>query len=203
MILTHGANSIKSGVIPLPDGYEQLDKLLLNGHSQGVEIPLTGIRASYANTSTSFILEAKMNEVFTSGNSLFSSYPLTPIYNMNYNGYYIVAQVGSGFVNLFTGMEQQLREILTNRFILEYNRLHARLNELEETYTYFSEISRTSFSVMNNSNYGSNTNMEVYSCQLESIDGTKIFNGVPAKRLLDEKEGLFDLITNEFFPTRK
>lgn len=198
-----GAASGGGGVvIPLPDGYEQLDKLLLNVPSQGVGIPLTGIRASYANTSTSFILEAKMNEVFDSGNRIFNSTPVTPLYGIYYNGYYMGLNGGGGSVNLFVGMVEQLRNILTNRFILKSNRVKTILNELEEEHNYFSEISRDSFWIMNHNQYGSQTNMDVYSFQLEAIDGTKIFIGVPAKRLLDEKEGLFDLITNEFFPTR-
>lgn len=191
--------------IPLPTGYKSIEKLELRGRGDGVVIPMSDFRANYANTSTRLIIRAKLNVFQVNYNSsIVKSLPKLPGYNTNWNNYYFVYNTvingSAGFYNVFTGMTENLKDLMKDEFTFKMDRQKIELEDLSQSFS-ADEITKSDFIVGDGDPYyGSIMDADIFSFQMENTADEKIFIGVPSMREADEKTGLFDLITGEFFP---
>lgn len=191
MILTHGANSIRSGGTPLPEGYESLDKITFTGWDSSLAINFDSpILQNHQTISTG--LEISLN--------LDSSGIGSGLFYYLFNGS-VVNQTECAFADAYnrtflriggSPINWDLTSYVGQDIKLKYDRGFLSFAEYSGS-VYFSDVPADKIVI----GPWPTTNMDVYEINL--LDGNSvIFHGVPAKRLADGKTGIYNVLENTF-----
>lgn len=184
-----------------PSGYTPLDKLVFDGKAaERVEFPFTGYRANYNKTDNILELIAKINNVNVI-NSIFRYSPVSPNDNLVYNGSTSRGEIDFYSNNSFADAFIGCKNIVSEKFTIKsrYNKLW--LNNSSANLSWLTQIN-TKDSVCICATAAETTRiayMEIFSFKIYEPGGNIILFGVPAFDVANEKDGIFDLITSEFF----
>lgn len=180
-------------VIPLPEGYDQLDQLeILNYSNYGVIIPMTGFRSSFTDESKlksklKFIpkIEDYASTIIMRIDSKYMSVDYTSVSFPKNNrlGVYPNYLKWQNYLNETVDLSISANSVIWN----------------SSTFGVLYEPSLISKYVIGSKGYGNRcTGFNVIRFEILYEDNL-ICLCVPALRQLDQKNGLLDLITNDFF----
>lgn len=184
-----------------PSGYTPLDKLVFDGKpAERVQVHLDGYRSSFNKTDNICELIGKINDI-TQTNSLFRYVPITPNDNVTKaaRDNSLSVYSNSSYAEVFRWISNNL---LSQKFTLKYTYNKLWLNEHSENISWFTTINtKDSICICSSSSEHSRVAyMDIFSFKIYNPNGNIIFFGVPAFDEANEKDGLLDIITNEFFP---
>jgi hypothetical protein len=179
-------------VVPLPEGYEQLDQLeLLNYANYGVKIPMTGFRSSFTDGSK---LKSKLKFI-----PKIEDYGSTFIMLIN-STYMMVDNIAVSFSDNNLGVYPNY--LKWENYLNEIVDLSISTNSVvwnDRTFSISYEPATISTYTIGSKDWG-NRCAGFNVIQLEILyNDNLICLCVPAKRQLDQENGLLDLISNEFF----
>lgn len=191
-------------VIPLPEGYEPIESVhLARTSNEGVYLDFMSpsYLSSFNTNENRFYIECHLNTIYQNDMLLYAggfSKSITILFSNNVVlGDFIQFRNGTNdnyfySSDAFTKYANQDVNISINKSAIKIN---------DDVYNVaFESGSINYFTVTTKTVGNTGAEMELKKLYIYSPSDMLVFFGIPAKRILDDKEGIFDLITSSFYP---
>lgn len=191
-------------VIPLPEGYEPIESVhLARKNNEGVFLDFMSpsYLSSFRTNENRFYIECHLHKIYNNDMLLYGGGLAKSIKIQFGNnvvlGDYIEAQNGTSSQyfyssDAFSKYSDQDVNILINKGAIQIN---------DDVYNVpFESGSINYFTVTTKTVGNTGAEIDLKKLYIYSPSDMLVFFGIPAKRILDDKEGLFDLITSSFYP---
>lgn len=191
-------------VIPLPEGYDPIESVhLARTNNEGVYLDFMSpsYLSSFRTNENRFYIECHLHTIYNNDMLLFGggvAKSIKIIFGNNVVlGDYIEVQNGSTSEyfyssDAFSKYADQDVNISINKGAIQIN---------DDVYNVTFESGAINYFTVTTKGIGNTgAEMDLKKLYIYSPSDMLVFLGIPAKRILDDKEGFFDLITSSFYP---
>ena len=191
-------------VVVLPEGFEPIESVhLARKNNEGVHLDFMppSYLSSFSTNENRFYIECHLHEI-NKNDMLFYGGGLAKSIKIQFGnnvvlGNYIEVRNGSNSEyfyssDAFSKYSNQDVSILINKSAIQIN---------EDVYNVTFESGNINYFTVTTRNVGNTgAEMDLKKLYIYSPSDMLVFLGIPAKRILDDKDGLFDVITSSFYP---